>query len=275
MPEGEDVPPGLASNFIHDQIQEGSVIPAKPPSGKFILNLQKSSPVVLISNGVGLTPLISMSKAATRLNRDRPIWFVHGTRNGRVHAFRDEMLALAEQNPNLHLHFAYSRPQAEDTGHYQSTGYVNPELIQSLIKPETEYFLCGSPPFMESIREGLKQAGVPENQVFSESFIKASKATTERPSTGILSESEGAEIVFTQSGKTIAWETDAGSILDFAEANDLNPPYSCRQGICGTCVCNLLEGEVEYQETPTAAIEEGSVLICIAKPKTAKVVLDL
>ena len=275
MPEGQDVPPGLASNFIHDQIQEGSVITAKPPSGKFVLNLQKSSPVVLISNGVGLTPLISMAKAATRHNRDRPIWFVHGTRNGRFHAFRAEMLALDEQNPNLHLHFAYSRPEAEDTGHHHSTGYVNPELIQPLIQPEAEYFLCGSPPFMESIREGLKQADVPESQVFSESFIKASKATADRPSTEISTESQGAEIVFTQSGQTIAWETDAGSILDFAEANDLNPPYSCRQGICGTCVCKILEGEVEYQEIPTAAIEEGSVLICISKPKTAKVVLDL
>ena len=73
-----------------------------------------------------------------------------------------------------------------------------------------------------------------------------------------------AEIVFTQSGKTIAWKSDAGSILDLAEANDLNPCYSCRQGICGTCICKILEGEVEYLETPTTAIEEGSVLIRIA-----------
>ncbi len=275
MPEGLDVPAGLASNFIHDQIQEGSVISVKPPSGKFILNLQKSSPVVLLSNGVGITPLISMAKAATRLNPDRPIRFVHGTRNSRFHAFRSEMLALAEQNPNLHIHFAYSRPQAEDTGHYQSTGYVNIELIRSSISQKAEYFLCGSPPFMESIQEGLKHAGVPESRIFSESFIKASKATTEHPSTEVSNESERAEITFTQSGKTIAWESNAGSILDLAEANDLNPPYSCRQGICGTCVCKILEGEVEYQETPTAEIEEGSVLICISKPKTAKVILDL
>lgn len=275
MPEGLDVPLGLASNFIHDQIQEGSVIPAKPPSGKFILDLQKSLPAVLISNGVGITPLISMAKAVTQLNSNRPIWFVHGTRNSRFHAFQDEMLALAEQNPNLRIHFVYSRPQAEDTGHYHSTGYVNTELIRSLVNQDAEYFLCGSPPFLESLREGLKNAGISESRVFSESFIKASKATTEHPLTEASNESQEAEVVFSQSGKTIAWESDAGSILDLAEANDLNPPYICRQGICGTCICKILEGEVEYLETPTAAIEEGSVLICISQPKTAKVVLDL
>jgi hypothetical protein len=63
--------------------------------------------------------------------------------------------------------------------------------------------------------------------------------------------------------------------LELAEANDLNPDYSCRAGICGTCMCKILEGEVEYQEEPTAAIAEGSVLICISKPKTSRVVLEL
>ncbi len=274
MPEGLDVPPGLASNFMHDQVQEGSVIPAKPPSGKFVLDVTKSLPAVLASNGVGITPLISMAKAAG-LKGDRPIWFLHGAKNGRFHAFRDEMLALDEQNPNLHIHFTYSRPQAEDAGHYHSTGHVDTELIHSLVTQKAEYFLCGSPPFLEFLREGLKDAGVPESRVFFESFIKASKTSSERPLTGNSNAGEGAEIVFNQSEKTIIWESDADSILDLAEANGLNPPYSCRQGICGTCECRILEGEVEYSETPTAEVDEGSVLICISKPKTSKVVFDL
>jgi uncharacterized protein len=87
--------------------------------------------------------------------------------------------------------------------------------------------------------------------------------------------SEGSEIVFARSGKTFTWESEHDSILEFAEAHELNPDYSCRQGICGTCMCRILEGEVEYQEEPTAAIAEGSVLICISKPKTARVVLEL
>jgi uncharacterized protein len=133
---------------------------------------------------------------------------------------------------------------------------------------------------MESIRAGLKNAGVPESRVFFEMFTKAvgTKAvgsTSDRSSTPAHDQAGKAEIVFTQSNKTLIWQDHTNSILECAEANDLNPPYSCRQGICGTCQCKLLEGEVEYQENPTAAIEAGSVLICISKPKTPKVVLEL
>jgi hypothetical protein len=220
--------------------------------------------------------MISMAKAVARLNPNRPIWFLHGARDGRFHAFRDEVALIAEQNSNLTIHYAYSRPREEDTGHYHSTGYVDIDLIQSLVMQEAEYFLCGSPPFLASIREGLKHADVPESRVFFEMFTKASQATRDRP----IAEANGdtattAEIVFVQSQQTIIWQADAENLLEFAEANGLNPPYSCRQGICGTCECKILEGEVEYQTTPTARVEDGSVLICISKPKTSKVVLNL
>jgi len=276
MPPDLDVMPGIASNFMHDHVHEGSVIPAKPPSGKFVLDVQKPIPAVLISNGVGITPMISMAKAVTRLHPKRPLWFLHGARDGSFHAFREEVSAIAAQNPNLTLHYAYSRPRQEDIGHYHSTGYVDTPLIQSLVMQDAEYFLCGSPPFMDAIRAGLRDAGVPESRVFFEMFTKASKTTSDRPIAELNGDDvEAAEIVFAQSQQTITWQADADSILEFAEANGLNPPYSCRQGICGTCECKILEGEVEYQATPTAAVEEGSVLICISKPKTSKVVLDL
>lgn len=250
------------------------MLSVKPPSGKFVLDVQKPLPAVLISNGVGVTPLVSMVKAASQLNPNRTIWFIHGARDGRFHAFREEVLALASKNSNLHFHFAYSRPGQNDAGKYQSTGYVDIDLVRSLVKEEAEYFLCGSPPFLESLRAGLKASGIPENQVFFESFLKGDKANKSRATEG-ASGNEGAEIIFNQSGKTAAWKSDAGTLLDFAEANGLKPPYSCRQGICGTCACTLLEGEVEYLEEPTAEVEDGSVLICISVPKTAKVVLGI
>lgn len=282
-PAGLDVMPGIASNFMHDQIQEGSVIPAKPPSGRFFLDVQKSTPAVLISNGVGITPMISMAKAVAILNPSRPVWFLHGARDGRFHAFRDEVKAIAhpaadqgEQPPNLYLHFAYSRPREEDRDHHHSVGYVDTVLVQSLMLQDAEYFLCGSPPFLAAIREGLQQAGVPESRVFFEMFTKASKTPSDRSAVASSPEGMGSvEIVFAQSNTTASWTGEADSLLEFAEANDLNPDYSCRVGVCGTCQCKLLEGEVEYQEPPTATVESGSVLICISKPKTARVVLDL
>jgi hypothetical protein len=276
-PKGLDVPPGIASNFMHDRIQEGSVIPAKPPNGKFVLDVHKSIPAVLISNGVGITPMISMAKACARLNPNRPIWFVHGARDGRFHAFRDEVKAIQEQNSNLNLHYRYSRPRLEDEGHYHSVGYVDATLIKELVGQETEFFMCGSPPFMQSLITGLKEWGVPDSRVFFESFgkpmnVSSQKQPSTEPTNGNLKE---AQIVFADSGKTLTWREGDGSILEFAETNDINPPYSCRAGICGTCACKIREGEVEYQESPTAAIDEGSVLICISQPKTSRVVLEI
>jgi len=272
-PAGSDFMPGLASNFMHDHIQEGSVIPAKPPTGRFVLDIQKSLPAVLISNGVGITPMISMAKAAIR-NPDRSIWFVHGAKNGQFHAFRDEMTAIAQQHPNLNIHFAYSRPQTEDTGYYHSTGYVDANLIQSLVQRPAEYFLCGSPAFMQSLREGLQAAGVSESQIFFESFTKGSSKMPEAPIV-VGNASNQAEILFAESGKTATWQSGDGSLLEFAEANNLEPAYSCRQGICGTCACRILDGEVEYQQPPVATVDEGSVLICISRPKTSRVTLEL
>ena len=273
-PKGQDVPPGLSSNFMHDFIHEGSVIPAKPPSGKFYLDVRQSRPVVLISNGVGITPMISMAKACSRINPIRSIWFVHGARDGRYHAFRDEVRAIAAQNPNLNIHYAYSRPQAKDEGHFHSTGYADIDLIRSLVSQEAEFFLCGSLPFLQSLRDGLKAWGVPDDRVFFELFMKARTATSESISP-VVEVNEGTEIVFTNSRKTVAWDSSQESLLEFAEANDLNPDYSCRQGICGTCACKIREGEVEYQTEPSTEIAPGEVLICIAKPKTARVVLEL
>jgi len=272
-PAGSDFMPGLASNFMHDHIQEGSMIPAKPPTGRFVLDIQKSLPAVLISNGVGITPMISMAKAAIR-NPDRSIWFVHGAKNGQFHAFRDEMTAIAQQHPNLNIHFAYSRPQTEDTGYYHSTGYVDANLIQSLVQQPAEYFLCGSPAFMQSLREGLQAAGVSESQIFFESFTKGSSKMPEAPIV-VGNASNQAEILFAESGKTATWQSGDGSLLEFAEANNLEPAYSCRQGICGTCACRILDGEVEYQQPPVATVDEGSVLICISRPKTSRVTLEL
>ncbi|VEP16287.1 Oxidoreductase [Hyella patelloides LEGE 07179] len=284
-PRDLDVPPGIASNFLHDVIEEGSIIPAKPPNGKFFIDVPSSVPAVLISNGVGITPMIAMAKACTKLNPHRHLWFLHGARNGDYHAFRDAILALGQENPNLHIHYKYSRPRPEDAGFYHSEGYVDKELLETQIIPEiqqiygasnAEYFLCGSPAFMDSIRSGLGELGVVEDKVFFESFSKGGKTKgNTQPKTTNTEGIDNAEIVFAASGKTLTWQKGNGTILEFAEENGINPPYSCREGICLTCMSELQEGEVEYVEPPTNEPDEGSVLICICQPKTNKVVLNL
>lgn len=279
-PKGLDVPPGLVSNFMHDRLEEGTVIPAKPPAGKFVLDLAQKHPAVLISNGVGITPMLAMAKAAAKFSRDRHIWFLHGARNSDYHACREEVLSLQERYPNLHVHFRYSRPKPEDEGLHHSQGYVDTEFVQTVVAPEIEaaygkveadYFLCGSPPFLESLREGLSAWGVESDRVFFEAF--GGKMPAKKEATA--SATAGAEVVFDRSGKTANWTPDSGTLLEFAEANGLEPDYSCRAGVCLTCMCEIKEGEVEYETPPVGTPDEGSVLICISKPKTEKVVLDL
>ncbi len=278
-PKNLDVPPGIASNFMHDQVHEGTVLPAKPPNGKFFLDLNKTTPAILISNGVGITPMISMAKACKHQGSHRTIWFLHGARNGQFHALRDEVNDIG-----VNVLYRYSRPRPEDEGHYQSTGYIDTALIQSEVWPAlqqqqgstaAEYFLCGSPAFMDGIRAGLRDLGVPDENVYFESFSTGPKAKSDKTAATAEGAVESSEVVFTQSGKTLTWQPSDGTLLEFAEANNIDPPYSCRAGVCLTCMCPLKEGEVSYEEEPTGTPDEGSVLICISKPGTKRVVLDL
>ena len=284
-PKDLDVPPGIASTFMHEMIQEGSIIACKPPNGKFVIDLESSTPAVLISNGVGITPMIAMTKACVASNPHRHLWFLHGARNGDYHAFNEAIKAVATQNSNLHIHYKYSRPRPEDEGKYDSKGYVDKELLETQIIPEirniygaadAEYFLCGSPKFMDSIRQGLQELNVSEDKVFFESFSKGGKTKGKAETTANNNSAvESAEITFAASGKTLTWQQGDGTILEFAEENGIDPAYSCRQGICLTCMCQIKEGEVDYIESPTNEPDAGSILICISQPKSKKLVLDL
>lgn len=238
-----------------------------------------------MSNGVGITPMIAMAKACARDNPQRHVWFIHGARNGEYHACREEMRAVRESYPNLHIHFCYSRPRPEDEGQYHSQGYADKQLLADAIIPqieqahngvsEAEYFLCGSPSFMDGIRAGLKELDVPEERVFYESFGSGKTKGKSEAATTSQGEIESAEVVFASSNKTATWTPADGTLLEFAEANGLNPDYSCRQGVCHTCTCQIEGGEVEYLEDPDSPPDEGAVLICVSRPKTDRVVLDL
>jgi ferredoxin-NADP reductase len=271
-PKDLAVPPGVASNFMHDHIQEGSIIEARPPSGTFVLDLNLPTAAVLISNGVGITPMMAMIKAAAHSDPKRKLWFFHGARDGRFHAFREEVASTAGKCENMAVHFAYSRPRLEDQGNYQSEGYVDAALIGSKVKEDADYFICGSPPFLEAIRTGLMEQGVPTARIRFEMFSKAPKPES---TIGATAHSSTAAVTFARSSQTVPWRDEAGTLLEFAEANGLTPDYSCRAGVCGTCECRLLEGEVSYDVEPTAAVAPGSVLICIARPNSDQITLDL
>ncbi|MFM1797845.1 MAG: hypothetical protein RLZZ117_123 [Cyanobacteriota bacterium] len=271
-PKGLDVPPGLASNFLHDHVEEGTTIHIRPPAGSFVLSEDGNDPIVLVSNGVGITPMLAMVKAAVSKWPQRPIWFVHGCRNSKNHAFKADIMELARKHPNLHVHVAYSRPLNEDEGSYQSQGYVDGALLQQLISAPASYYLCGSPAFMDSLVMTLQSAGVESTEIRFERFSQAAQAAKPTAVTPVSS----CEVEFSRSGLRAIW--NAGdpeqSLLELAEANGLEPPSACRAGVCGTCTTRVRSGSVGYLTDPSAEVAPGSALICIARPASTTLDLD-
>ncbi|MEE9238132.1 MAG: iron-sulfur cluster-binding domain-containing protein, partial [Thermodesulfobacteriota bacterium] len=160
------------------------------------------------------------------------------------------------------------------------------ELLKNILPGnEAEFYLCGPPPFMKSLFNGLVEWEVPEHRINYEFFGPASlikdraKVSTPKRAavamdSSTMDSSTEVEVEFSSSGIKTNWNPSFESILDLAEANGLSPDYSCRSGVCHTCMCRLEEGDVEYVEEPLDPPDEGCVLICVAKPKN-KVVIDI
>ena len=276
-----DLYPGVSSGYFHDDIETGSKLSATPPRGKFFLDPNGETPVALLSAGVGLTPLISMLNAVVETGSNRPIWFIHGSRNKREHAFGEHVRRVAEENSNVHAHIRFSGSSSEDIvgRDYDDKGHVDIELVKHLLpSKEFDFYLCGPSPFMKSMFDGLLAWGVPEVRIHYEFFGPASalkeraKVATRKRAAGASQCCEEIEVAFSKSGVKVNWNPSFESILDLAEANGLSPDYSCRSGICHTCLCKLEDGEVDYVLEPLDPPDEGSILICCSKPKTDVVV---
>jgi ferredoxin-NADP reductase/MOSC domain-containing protein YiiM/predicted pyridoxine 5'-phosphate oxidase superfamily flavin-nucleotide-binding protein len=277
-----DLPPGLSSNYFHDQVEVGTKLRVGAPRGKFHLDPDSERPVVLLSGGVGLTPMISMMNAIVHSRSQRPVWFIHGARNGREQAMGAHVRRVAGENDNVHVHIRYSQPGPDDIEGraYDSRGRVDIALLKQVLPfDDYDFFLCGPTPFMRSLYCGLLSLGVSEARIHYEFFGPASALKEEAKPVGKApvptAEAElagGIEVTFARSGVTASWDPACESILDLAERRGLNPDYSCRSGICHTCMCELTEGEVEYLEEPLDKPDPGGVLICCSRPKTRVVI---
>jgi len=162
-------PHGAASRFLHDAVDVDTTLRAGAPSGDFVIGC-RSCPVVLVSAGIGLTPFVSMLHAILEEESTRPVWFVHGARDGRHHPLAAELRALAARRAGVTVHVAYSRPRPEDSGH-DSVGRVDGALVDRLVSaPDAHYFLCGPIGFMAAVQADLERRGVRAERIHSESF---------------------------------------------------------------------------------------------------------
>jgi ferredoxin-NADP reductase/predicted pyridoxine 5'-phosphate oxidase superfamily flavin-nucleotide-binding protein len=269
---------GAASNWLH-QATIGSELEALAPRGKFHFNMASNRPVVLLSAGVGITPMVAMLNTILvnggRTRYPNRLIFIHGARNSDEHAFSSDLRALASKHSNFSLHIAYSNPHETDVlgTNHDSVGRVDIALVKRLLSlDDYEVYLCGPAAFMQSLHAALRSLHIPENQIHSESFgpaavaspkpVKISAATPAK-----IESAEAVEVVFSTSGITAQWRPESGTLLELAEANGLSPAFSCRSGICGTCATKLCKGDVVYSEEPMAEMNAGEVLICCATPR--------
>lgn len=172
-PKAEDIPAGIVSSHLHSHVNEGEIIPITAPAGDFYLDMESTLPLVLISGGVGLTPMMCMLNTTVNERKDREVYFIHATFNSKFHAFKNHVNDVAAEHKNVKSFVIYEKPTKEDKEmkNYDKDGYFNLEwLQQTLPTKDADFYFCGPAPFMKVINKSLKQWGVPEEHIHYEFF---------------------------------------------------------------------------------------------------------
>ncbi len=287
------VPPGLGSSFMHDEALEGVVLEGSDPKGQFVLDEASERPVLLLAGGIGITPLLAMAHALAKGMRDTVL--VHACENAAAQPFRSEVRALCDKAGSLRAYACLHRPDPDDHLDlaFDVTGYVTADTLRAVL-PIGDYdvYLCGPPAFMQAMFAILLSLGVRETRIRYEFFGPATvfKAVTEVRTGGLPAPASAANphvnppaeptaetapvmVSFAASGLKVAWDSSCRSLLDFAEAQGLSPAFSCRNGICNTCLC-ALTGDIRYVDEPLEDPAPGTALICCSVP-VGPVTLDL
>jgi ferredoxin-NADP reductase/MOSC domain-containing protein YiiM len=274
---------GIASTYLHTKIRQGDVLEVSAPRGSFILQ-SDDRPVVLLSAGVGATPVLAMLHTLAAEASPREVWWVYGARDGGDHPFRQEALRLIQALPRGRAYVRYSQPRAEDRvgADFDAAGRVSSTALQEMGVPrEASFYLCGPNAFLQDLTAGLSAWGVSGTNIHTEIFGPGGsitpgvvKAAASMPHAPTGAPGEGPQVSFARSGLTVPWDSKFGSLLEFAEACDVSVRWSCRTGVCHTCESGLISGTVAYQPEPLQAPADGNLLICCSKPE-GEIVVDL
>lgn len=267
-PEPLGLKPGLVSNHFHTAFKAGDLLDVKAPGGGFFLDVSQATPVVLLSGGVGITPMISMANEISANSPQREVWFFLSVRNRREHIFKEHLEELARTNPRLRLQICYSRPEAGDLAgrDYQHEGRLTIDLLRRVLPANNfDYFMCGPGPMMSDLNDGLRAWGVPEKHIHFEAFGPASVKRTAPPAATPVG--PAARVNFVRSNRDVEWSATHDSLLDLALNEGVSISYACRAGNCGTCKTAIKSGKVTYRKQPGCDVESGSCLTCVAVPE--------
>ena len=258
------------------------MLKASAPRGTSTL-AENSAPLVLLSAGIGVTPLLAMLHAVvqSQIQPPRQVWWIHSVQNRANHSFTDEVQAMSAGIDSIHIIRIYSRPAAEDIlgRDYDEKGHLDLTLLQKLGVPqEGEFYLCGPDAYLRGISVQLHDWGVPASQIHFEAFgpsaLTAPTPSGVAPYVPLDNTGDGPTVTFTRSGVSFRWNDRFGSLLEAAEACDVPVQWSCRTGVCHRCESGLIDGNVRYSPDPLDPPAPGNVLICSSVPVTA-VELDI
>jgi ferredoxin-NADP reductase/MOSC domain-containing protein YiiM len=275
-------PNGIGSSFLCDHTQQGDILDVSAPRGSFTLGPDQNA-VVLLSAGVGATPVMSMLHTLAAEKSQREIWWIYGARNHADHPFADESRSLLKQLSRGRGYIVYSRPTPIDHvgTDFDAAGHVDTALLTKLGVPQgSDFYLCGPPSFLQDMRDGLQSWGVLAGNVHTETFGSLEAITpgiaqvVRAPHQPGGPAGSGPSVSFARSGITAAWDPRFGSLLELAEACDVPVRWSCRTGVCHTCMTGLIDGSVMNNPEPLEMPAPGNVLVCCSQPNSA-VTLDL
>jgi ferredoxin-NADP reductase/MOSC domain-containing protein YiiM len=274
---------GAAGAYVDDELRVGDIVYTSAARGSFTLR-PGDTPVVFLSAGIGVTPVLAMLHALAAQASMREIWWLYGTRNGLEHPFAEETRRLLNSLAHHHSYVCYSSPDREDRPNvdFDAPGRLNMRLLQELNLPRNgDFYICGPSTFMSDLTAGLKALGVVPDRIHTETFgaglsitpgIVASRRRPPHLPAG--PPGSGPMVSFARSGLNVRWGSSFQSLLELAEACDVPVRFACRTGVCHTCETGLVAGTIGYRPDPVDEPADGNVLICCARPE-GDVVIDL
>lgn len=275
-------PHGTVSGYLTAAVRPGAVLDAAAPRGEFVL-AHATGPVLLISAGIGVTPVLAMLHELAAGGSEREVWWIHGDRGPREQALTAEADELLATLPDAHTHVFWSKATAEELrgGHAEPGRITKAKLAALGVPVDADAYVCGPAAFMADVGQALIALGVEPARIHTELFgalppinpgVTSPPAPAPHQPPGPVG--TGPLVTFARSGISTPFAGSAGSVLELADACDVPSRWSCRTGVCHTCVTPLLAGDVTYEPDPLELPPDGEILICCAQPAT-DIVVDM
>jgi ferredoxin-NADP reductase/MOSC domain-containing protein YiiM len=277
-------PDGAAGNYLHEHLRVGDRLDVSSPRGSFVLQ-PGDQPIVLLSAGIGATPVLAMLHTLAAARSTRQVMWLHTARDGQHHPFAGEVRGLLSALTNARSYVCYTKPDSNDkTGEdFNAAGRFSRSVFAALgLPPDADAYLCGPTQFMADMKAALTAIAVAPERIHIEVFNGGESrtpgvvgATTRTPHPPSEEANSGPLVSFARSGISTHWDAARyASILEMAEACDVPVRWACRTGVCHNCESGLVSGSVVYEPQPLDKPADGNLLVCCSQP-ASDIVIDL